>query len=74
MIKLKTDCVNCMHEKICRYKHNPRNAMNKLKNMTYGNGPNDDYDWDTMMQSQHVIIEFSCPDYKLDQGINIRTI
>ena len=34
--------------------------MNKLKEMTYGTGPNDDYDWDTMMEVEHVNITFSC--------------
>ena len=63
MIKLKTDCAKCVHEKVCRNKNNAVNAMIKLKNMTYGNGPNDDYDWGIMMESKHVDIEFSCPDY-----------
>ena len=63
MIKLKTDCAKCLHEKVCKHKNNAVNAMIKLKNMTYGNGPNDDYDWGIMMESKHVDIEFSCPDY-----------
>lgn len=71
MITLKTDCTKCIHEKVCRHKHNPRNEMNKLKVMRYGNGPNDDYDWDTMMKSRNVNVEFSCPDYKCDEKFNI---
>lgn len=68
MITLKTDCTKCVHETVCRYKHNPRNDMNKLKNIIYGNGANDDYDWDSAMKSRHVIVEFSCPDYRIDSN------
>ena len=32
--------------------------------MTYGDGPNDDYSWDIMMQHYNVTISLSCPDYK----------
>ena len=64
MIKLTTDCNKCVHKKMCRYTRNAELAMKKLKNMTYGTGPNDDYDWDTMMNVEHVDIIFSCPDYE----------
>ena len=64
MIKLTTDCSNCVHSKVCRNKNNAKNAMEKLKNQQYGDGPNDDYDWNIMMQHYNVKIEFSCPDYK----------
>ena len=63
MIKLKTDCKDCIHEKVCKNKDNAKHAMEKLNNTRYGNGPNDDYDWDIMMDTQHVNIEFSCPDF-----------
>lgn len=63
MIKLTTNCAECSHEKMCRYKNNAKYAMEKLKKMTYGRGPNDDYDWDIMMQHEHVNITFSCPDF-----------
>ena len=66
MIRLRNDCKDCVHAEMCRWKDNARIAMEKLKNMQYGKGPNDDYDWDTIMQSQHVNIEFSCPDFKCD--------
>ena len=63
MITLKTDCNKCTHADVCRYKDNSANDMNKLKNMTYGNGSNDDYNWDIMSESRHVKITFECPDY-----------
>lgn len=78
MIKLKTECEKCLHEKICRNKGNARLAMEKLKNTQYGDGPNDDYDWDIIMESKHVNIEFSCPDYYVGvpkaSGIDISEI
>lgn len=64
MIKLKNDCKNCIHVNVCKNVNNAKNCMDKLKNETYGTGPNDDYDWDTMMNHKNVTIEFSCPDFK----------
>lgn len=64
MITLRTDCKDCIHEKVCRNKDNAKSAMERLKNMQYGKGPNDDYDWDTMMKHKNVDVMFSCPDYK----------
>jgi hypothetical protein len=49
--------------KTCKYKNNAAYAMKKLKEMTYGNGPNDDYNWDIMTQHEHVDIVFSCPHF-----------
>lgn len=72
MIELNTDCAKCSHERVCQYKYNARSAMNKLKDMTYGNGPNDDYDWDTMMQHKHVDIKFSCRDFERKPECGIR--
>lgn len=63
MIKLATDCKDCIHSKVCRNKDNAKSAMEKLKKMQFGKGPNDDYDWDTMMKVCNVNINFSCPDY-----------
>ena len=37
--------------------------MNKLKDMNYGTGSNDDYSWDDISKSRHVDITFSCTDY-----------
>lgn len=71
MIKLKTDCSNCVHNKVCRHKDNAKKAMEKLKKQKYSNIPDDDYDWDAMMNLSNVDIEFSCPDYK-NCIVNIR--
>lgn len=67
MIKLKTDCDTCIHKDICRYINNAKDDMIKLKNMNYGEGPNNDYSWDTISKSRHVNITFSCPDYRNGQ-------
>ena len=69
MIKLTSNCNDCSHADICRYKDNAKMAMEKLKNMQYGKGPNDDYDWDTIMKSKNVNITFSCPDYRPEKLI-----
>lgn len=63
MIKLMTSCKDCMHSKMCKYKNNVKSDFNKLKKTTYGSGPNDDYDWETMSVSRNVEIRFACPDY-----------
>lgn len=63
MFTLLTDCNKCIHKNICIYKDNAKSAMKRLKEMQYGEGPNDDYDWDTIMQNKHVSISFSCPDF-----------
>lgn len=68
MIRLATDCKECVHEKMCKYRNNAVHAMNKLSSMTYGTGPNDDYDWNTMMECEHVTITFSCPDFNRKGG------
>lgn len=71
MIKLNTDCNNCLHAKVCKHKDNAKHAMERLKVTPYGTGPNSDYDWETMMNSFGVNIIFSCPDYIIKK--NTRT-
>lgn len=68
MIKLATKCEECLHEKVCKNKNNAKYAMNKLTSAIYGTGPNDDYDWKTMMEHMHVNITFSCPDFNRNGG------
>ena len=63
MIKLATNCEKCIHKKVCNCKDNAKYAMERLKKMQYGKGPNNDYDWETMMKADNVDITFSCPDY-----------
>lgn len=63
MINLKTECKDCIHEKVCKNKGNPIWIKNKLAEMTLGSGPNDDYDWATMTDAYRVKIDISCSDY-----------
>lgn len=72
MINLKTDCEKCVHKKVCKNKDHAKHDMEKLKSMMYGKGPNDDYDWNTMMNSRNVNIAFSCPDYQENTRPTIR--
>lgn len=72
MIELRTDCLKCKHNKVCKYKGNAESDMKKLKEMRYGNGPNDDYDWDIMMKSRHVTITFSCPEFNQETNTVFR--
>lgn len=65
MIKLKTDCTDCIHSKVCQYKHNARLAMDKLKKEIFTSAiSNDAYTWEVKMAHDHVDIEFSCPDFE----------
>ena len=62
MIKLKTDCADCAHSKICQYKHNARLAMDKLKKEIFTSGVSDNNcTWEDKMARDHVDVEFSCP-------------
>lgn len=72
MIKLKTNCDACIHKKVCKNINNAVHNMNKLKKTQYGSGPNDDYNWDIMMNHYNVVIEFSCPDFEKPKPL-IRT-
>ena len=65
MIKLKTNCDECNHNVVCKHIDTAKNNMEKLKKTQYGSGPNDDYDWDTMMEQYDVNIEFSCKNYQM---------
>lgn len=65
MIELTTNCESCVHEKVCKNRNGAKYAMEKLKSMTYGNGPNDDYNWDVMMAHHNIHIKFSCDDFQV---------
>lgn len=64
MINLRTNCEECIHSKVCKNKNNPKTFCDKLKNLNYGTGPNDDYDWDTMSNHYNVKIDISCLDFE----------
>lgn len=63
MIYLSTDCNKSIHRHVCASRNNAKNDMKKLKNLQYGKGPNDNYDWETMTTARRVDIEFSCRYY-----------
>lgn len=63
MIKLRTECNECIHFKMCRYVGSANTLLNKLKNTNFGTGSNDDYSWDKVSSNRNVNIEFSCPDF-----------
>ena len=49
MIKLKTDCTDCVHSKVCQYKHNARLAMDKFNDSIFVSGSGDTYNWKEIM-------------------------
>ena len=64
MIKLKTDCTKCIHAKVCKNKNNVKIFYERLCDLTYGSGPNDDYDWNIMSDHYRVNVDISCPDFE----------
>lgn len=64
MIYLENDCSKCIHKHVCKNKDHAKTDMEKLMSMRYGTGPNDDYDWNTMMESRGVTIRFSCKNFR----------
>lgn len=75
MIKLKTDCADCIHSKVCRWKHNARLAMDKLKKEIFTSGISDDgCTWEIKMAQDHVDVEFSCPEYKQNLDLMSKSI
>lgn len=61
MIKVKTDCNDCIHAKVCGHKGNVKMFYDRFKNENFGKGPNDDYDWVTMSEVYSVNIDIYCP-------------
>ena len=66
MIKLKADCDNCIHKKVCSFVYNAKNDVEKLKHAQYGENPNIGYSWDDMVKYRNVDITFSCPDFQVN--------
>lgn len=63
-VNLKTNCKNCVHEKVCK-NHGKAELFNeRICDLTYGSGPNDDYDWKTMSDCYRVQIDISCMDFE----------
>ena len=73
MIKLKTDCADCTHSKVCQYKHNARFAMDTLKKEIFTSDiSNDVCTWEHKMTHDHVDIVFSCLDFTKNQQTLLR--
>ena len=69
MVKLMTSCNGCLYKKNCKYKDNAKMLSDRLNNTQFGDGPNDDYNWDIMSEHYHVDIEIRCPDYRKEVPI-----
>ena len=63
-VNLKTNCKDCIHEKVCKNRGIAESFNKRLSELTYGCGPNDDYDWNTMSDCYHVKIDISCSDFE----------
>lgn len=64
MINLKTNCEECMHNKVCRNKNHAKYLCERLSDLTFGEGPNDDCDWNTISEHYHINIDISCKDFE----------
>lgn len=63
-VNLKTKCEDCVHNHVCRNHNQAKYFADKLKETNYGDGPNDDYDYDIMSKHYHVDIDISCKDFR----------
>lgn len=64
-IKLTTDCKDCVHNAVCKYKDNALNAMERLKNKTF----DVPYTWEDSMNDLHVDITFSCQSFSKNVAV-----
>lgn len=73
MIKLVTDCSDCVHANVCHYKDNAKFAMDKLEKEIFTSKTSVNVStWEVEMERYHVDIEFSCPDFLKKNGSLIR--
>ena len=63
-VNLKTNCKNCVHEKVCKNHGRAEWFNERMCDLTYGAGPNDDCDWKTMSDHYRVQIDISCMDFE----------
>ena len=63
-VNLKTNCKNCVHEKVCRNNGMPELFKRRIENTNYDIGPNDDYGLDTISDRYHITIDISCNDFE----------
>ena len=75
MIKLKTDCNECIHVNVCQYKHNAQFAMDKFKTTAFKSArSNEVCKRKKKMECDHINVEFSCPEYEEKQQTLLREI
>ena len=67
-IILTTNCNECVHKTMCKYKDNAANAMNELKNKSFDTT----YIWEDAMNARNVNITFSCPMFMKSAGLTYR--
>ena len=63
-VNLKTNCKDCVHEKVCKNHGRAESFNERMCDLTYGSGTNDDYNWKTMSDHYHVQIDISCIDFE----------
>lgn len=63
-VTLQTSCKYCIHEKVCQNKGIPETIKERLSNANYGQGPNDDYDMNTMSDHYGIDIHIQCKNYR----------
>lgn len=65
MIKLKTDCKNCNHAKVCKNENNAMLFMERLSDLTMGCiQHNDNISVKTAADYYNVSIDIYCPDFE----------
>lgn len=67
-----SDCNECHHNAVCKYRGNPEKVMKKLKKTIYDiRDVNADYLFEQMMEQFNVNITICCPDF-LQRQPNMR--
>lgn len=64
MINLKTNCEECIHNKVCRNKNRAKCLCERLSDLTFGEGLMMINDWDTRSEHYHINIDISCKDFE----------
>ena len=65
MIKLKTDCDNCIHVKVCKNKNNARIFMERLSDLAMGCiQHNDNISVKAAADYYNASIDIYCPDFE----------
>ena len=57
-VNLKTNCKDCVHEKVCKNHGMAESFNERICGLIYGSGTNDGYDY------YHMKIDISCIDFE----------